>query len=140
MSPRAQRWLIGAAAGAAAFLASLHHGEARERHHRHHHRHHHHVRHHDGRPGAWCGWFLARHFGLSDRRLWLAREWARFPRTSPHVGAVAVWPHHVGVIVGGTNGHWIILSGNDGHRVRTRERSVAHAIAFVQPPMRTGAL
>ena len=87
-----------------------------------------------GCPRAWCGCWLARHLGLSDKRLWLAIEWARrFPRTSAHVGAVAVWPHHVGQIVGGRPGHWIVLSGNDGHRVRRRERSTRGVVAFVNP-------
>jgi hypothetical protein len=32
--------------------------------------------------------------------------------------------------VGQENGHWIVRSGNDGHAVRTRPRSLAGAIAF----------
>ena len=41
-----------------------------------------------------------------------------------------VWPHHVGKIVGQENGEWIIKSGNDGHTLRTRPRSIAGAIAI----------
>jgi hypothetical protein len=41
-----------------------------------------------------------------------------------------VWRHHVGRIVGQENGQWIVQSGNDGHAVRTRARSIAGAIAF----------
>jgi hypothetical protein len=41
-----------------------------------------------------------------------------------------VWPHHVGKIVGRAGGQWIVQSGNDGHAVRTRPRSIAGAIAF----------
>ena len=49
--------------------------------------------------------------------------------TSPQVGAVVVWRHHVGEIVGhASNGQWIVRSGNDGGAVRTRARSVAGAI------------
>ncbi len=48
----------------------------------------------------------------------------------PSVGAIVVWRHHVGKIVGQENGQWIVQSGNDGHAVRTRARSVAGAIAF----------
>jgi hypothetical protein len=39
---------------------------------------------------------------------------------------------HVGKIVGHENGQWIVQSGNDGHAVRTRPRSLAGAIAFRQ--------
>jgi hypothetical protein len=41
-----------------------------------------------------------------------------------------VWAHHVGKIVGHENGMWIIQSGNDGNRVRTRPLSIAGAIAI----------
>jgi len=41
-----------------------------------------------------------------------------------------VWPHHVGKIVGRENGQWIIESGNDGHALRSRPRSIVGAIAF----------
>jgi hypothetical protein len=90
-----------------------------------------------GRPAdcygiAWCGCWLARALGLSNPALNLAANWAHWgrPAGGPHVGAVVVWPHHVGRIVGGSNGHWLIQSGNDGNAVRTRYRSVANAIAF----------
>jgi hypothetical protein len=44
---------------------------------------------------------------------------------------MVVWSHHVGMITGRTaNGQWIVKSGNDGHRVRERPRSIAGAIAF----------
>jgi hypothetical protein len=43
----------------------------------------------------------------------LARNWARWGRPSgPRVGAVVVWPHHVGMITGQTaDGRWIVRSG-----------------------------
>jgi hypothetical protein len=41
-----------------------------------------------------------------------------------------VWAHHVGKIVGRENGEWVIESGNDGHRIRTRPRSIGGAIAI----------
>lgn len=69
--------------------------------------------------------------GVSDAAYNLARNWAHWGHaTSPAVGVVVVWPHHVGRIVGGGPGHWIVESGNDGHAVRKRERSVNGAIAF----------
>jgi hypothetical protein len=61
----------------------------------------------------------------------LARNWARWGQAGPAgVGAVVVWPHHVGKIVGQEGGEWIVESGNDGNRVRTRPRSIAGAIAI----------
>lgn len=86
-----------------------------------------------GRPFAWCGWY-ARHnlVGVDPGPDYnLARNWARWGRAVlPTVGAIVVWSHHVGKIVGGSPGHWVIQSGNDGHAVRSRERSIAGAIAF----------
>ena len=60
----------------------------------------------------------------------VAWNWSTYGRaTSPQVGAVVVWRHHVGEIVGrASNGQWIVRSGNDGGAVRTRARSVAGAI------------
>ncbi|NJO24135.1 MAG: hypothetical protein HC868_15980 [Sphingomonadales bacterium] len=60
----------------------------------------------------------------------VAWNWRKYGRpTTPQVGAVVVWRHHVGEIVGqASNGRWIVRSGNDGGAVRTRARSVAGAI------------
>jgi hypothetical protein len=62
----------------------------------------------------------------------LARSWAHYGSNAggPAIGAIVVWRHHVGKIVGRENGQWIVQSGNDGHAVRTRPRSLAGAIAF----------
>lgn len=71
---------------------------------------------------------------VADAAYNLARNWAHYGHAaSPHVGAIVVWPHHVGKIVGQTRGQWVVLSGNDGHRVRERPRSLAGAIAFRDP-------
>jgi hypothetical protein len=85
-----------------------------------------------GRPSAWCGWWLGNHLGLSDRKLWLARNWASVGHNAgqPDVGVVVVWRHHVGIITGRSGSGWIVKSGNDGHAVRERVRSIAGAIAF----------
>lgn len=90
---------------------------------------------HGGRPRAWCGWWLGRELGMSDRRLWLARNWASVGRNAggPSVGAVVVWRHHVGIITGRVGNQWIVKSGNDGHGVRERPRSISGAIAFRRP-------
>jgi hypothetical protein len=61
----------------------------------------------------------------------LARNWARWGHGgAPGVGAVVVWPHRVGKIVGKEGAMWVIESGNDGHQIRTRPQSIAGAIAI----------
>jgi hypothetical protein len=93
-----------------------------------------HGRHYARHGGAWCGAYMRRVFGVSDARLNLARNWAGVGSSAggPQIGAVVVWPHHVGVIRGGPNGagEWLVESGNDGGAVRTRYRSLRGAIAF----------
>ena len=94
----------------------------------------------DPRPGAWCGWYARHHLVGRDpgRRFNLAREWARYGSRSPRpvVGVIVAWFHHVGKIVGprDRHGRWLVKSGNDSGRVRTRYRSVAGAIAFRLEP------
>jgi hypothetical protein len=60
----------------------------------------------------------------------VAWNWRTYGRpASPQVGAVVVWRHHVGQIVGqASDGRWLIQSGNDGGRVRTRPRSIAGTV------------
>ena len=81
------------------------------------------------RPGKWCGWYLRTQKG-GGPELKLAANRARWgsAASGPHVGAVVVWPHHVGEITGqASNGQWVVRSGNDGGRVRERAQSVAGA-------------
>jgi hypothetical protein len=84
------------------------------------------------RPAAWCGWEMRRLVGADPGPSFnLARNWAHWGRPGPAgIGAVVVWPHHVGKIVGRRDGEWVIESGNDGHALRTRPRSIAGAIAI----------
>jgi hypothetical protein len=136
--------LTVAAAAIVMFAQSAH---AREYHHRHHHQHHMAAsrgasgrsesavayRGRDrGRPAAWCGWEMRRLVGADPGPSYnLARNWAHWGRPgAAGVGAVVVWPHHVGKIVGRENGQWIIESGNDGHALRSRARSIVGAIAI----------
>jgi hypothetical protein len=51
--------------------------------------------------GGPCGCVASEHiFGHSVRDLWKASSWYRFPRTSPHPGAVAIWgARHVEAVV-----------------------------------------
>ena len=86
-----------------------------------------------GRPAAWCGWYMRQQVGADPGPQYnLARSWAHYGSNAggPSVGTIVVWSHHVGKIVGRENGQWIVESGNDGHAVRTRPRSLAGAIAF----------
>jgi hypothetical protein len=84
------------------------------------------------RPAAWCGWEMRQLVGSDPGPSYnLARNWAHWGHAGPAgVGAVVVWPHHVGRIVGQAGGQWVIESGNDGHALRTRPRSIAGAIAI----------
>ncbi len=86
----------------------------------------------DARPAAWCGWEMRQLVGSDPGPAYnLARNWEHWGRPGPAgVGAVVVWPHHVGKIVGQEGGLWVIESGNDGHALRTRPRSIAGAIAI----------
>lgn len=81
------------------------------------------------RPRAWCGWWMRTQRG-GGAHLNLAWNWSKWGSPSgPQVGAVVVWRHHVGEIVGrASNGQWLVRSGNDGGAVRTRARSVAGAV------------
>jgi hypothetical protein len=85
-----------------------------------------------GRPSAWCGWEMRQLVGADPGPAFnLARSWARWGQPGPvGVGAVVVWSHHVGKIVGQQDGQWVIQSGNDGHAVRTRPRTLAGVIAI----------
>lgn len=81
------------------------------------------------RPGKWCGWYMRTQLG-GGPEFNLAANWRRYgSSTTPQVGAVVVWPHHVGIITGqASNGQWIVKSGNDSGRVRERARSVSGAV------------
>ena len=81
------------------------------------------------RPKRWCGWWMRTQKG-GGPKFNVAWNWRHYGRPSgPQVGAVVVWRHHVGMIVGrASDGRWIVKSGNDSNRVRTRARSVKGAV------------
>ncbi|MPZ58414.1 MAG: hypothetical protein GEU91_18365 [Rhizobiales bacterium] len=97
-----------------------------------------------GCPSLWCGcWAALKFLGLSPREskrrgLWRARAWAQIgrPAAGPAPGVIAVFARgrrggHVGIIRRVTGASRIVLlSGNDGGRVRQRERSTARVIAY----------
>ena len=122
------RTLLAATAVLCVFVSNA---QARPYHHHHGHSGRH--AHYAGRPSAWCGWYMRSQVGSDPGSSFnLARSWARYGSDAggPSVGAIVVWRHHVGKIVGQENGQWIVQSGNDGHAVRTRPRSLSGAIAF----------
>lgn len=88
-------------------------------------------------PRAWCGCWLARRFGLSDRALWNARHWASIGRPAfpGCVGCVAVLKRgrggHVGIVQGyGARGNPIILSGNHNNAVGVGIYPRARVLAY----------
>lgn len=138
-----------------ATAASAHH----YRHHEHHYRHRVHYSHSgeyldescrisrcgfehhasDPRPSQWCSWWLRQTLGVPLGVINnLALSWLHWGHPSrPEIGAVVIWSRghghgHVGIIRGGpdSRGRWLIESGNDGHAVRTRYRSIAGAVGI----------
>jgi len=88
-----------------------------------------------GFRGAWCGAFMvmiARREGrAAPPAPLLARSWARAGRPSgPVVGAIAVMPHHVGVVAAVAPGKVLLVSGNHGHRVAEGWYSTHRIIAY----------
>ena len=89
---------------------------------------------------VWCGRFMAMVAPNAAARLRnpnTARDWAALPRTSPHVGAIAVLSRgrrggHVGVVSGfSSRGDPIIVSGNHGRLVGEGTYPLSRVIAFV---------
>ena len=62
------------------------------------------------RPAAWCGWAMRQLVGSDPGTVVQSRAQlgALGPFRPGGVGAVVVWPHHVGKIVGQQNGQWIV--------------------------------
>jgi hypothetical protein len=89
----------------------------------------------DPRPKAWCGWWLRHYLGVADRAYNRASQWIHYGTNAhgPGSGVIVVWWHHVGIITGGSMDHWVVKSGNDGHAVQERERSLRGVIAYRLP-------
>jgi hypothetical protein len=71
---------------------------------------------------VWCGVFMrlvVRQAGLPDNPAGnLARSWAHYGRpTGAQPGAIAVMPHHVGIVLAIQGDRVLVRSGNHGHRV-----------------------
>ena len=69
------------------------------------------------RRSQWCAAFL-RHIGVKGPVDDRAISFRNLPHVSPQVGAIAVFPHHVGIVTGFDRGYPVIISGNsNGRRV-----------------------
>lgn len=87
-----------------------------------------------GCPHAYCGCGASIYvFGENRRDLWPARAWYRFPHVSARVGAVAVRPHHVAVIIGGSPGAWLLHDGNSGNGLTREHVRDLRGYTFVDP-------
>lgn len=109
-----------------------------------HHRHSHHISgsysghsaaFSDGRPSAWCGWFLRKQVPSDPGPQYnLARQWLNYgtKASGPLPGVIAVWPHHVAMIVGYDNNRhqWITHEGNWRHREHLGPRSLSGVIGW----------
>lgn len=91
------------------------------------------------RGRQWCGEFMGlvvrQNGGQVPEGYAKASSWAKLPRTTERVGAVAVMPHHVGIVTGQCEGGGVqIISGNFG-RAKVGEGCIPRSriIAFVQP-------
>ena len=88
-----------------------------------------------GFHGPWCGAFMAMIARATGHAVpngaYRARSWAALPRTSPHVGAIVVFRHHVALVAGFRNGTPLLLGGNQGHRVSIHPMR-RHALAYVE--------
>jgi len=73
-----------------------------------------------------CG-ASVRVFGEAIRNLFLARNWFKFPKTSPASGMVAVRHHHVFVLDRHVKGNtWLVFDYNSGgHQSRYHERNIS---------------
>ncbi len=90
-----------------------------------------------GFHGPWCGAqmrLVAKHEGYKvPRGYLLARNWLHAgPHIPPRVGAVAVLPHHVGIVSAVHRRTVTLLSGNHGHRVGFGKYPKAAILAFVE--------
>lgn len=92
-----------------------------------------------GCPRLWCGCYMAlKVFGKHRRDLWYAKNWLKFPRTSPSPGAIAVLHRpgggHVGIVQHIlSNGDPVLKSGNTSGGVAIARYSKYRVIAYVKP-------
>jgi hypothetical protein len=87
----------------------------------------------DQRPSRWCGWWMRHHLQYGGPSLNLAINWAHvgMPAPGPAPGVIGVNRHHVFQVVEVTGTNRVLaISGNDGKRVRIRERRTNGVVAW----------
>jgi hypothetical protein len=84
------------------------------------------------RRSLWCAAFL-RFLGVSGPVDDRAISFSHLRHVSPQVGAIAVYPHHVGIVTGFSGGYPIIISGNSYGRRVYEGRYPRTPIAYVTP-------
>jgi hypothetical protein len=81
------------------------------------------------RKGGPCGCEASKLvYGHSVRDLWLVSNWRKFPRTTGHVGAAALWGNHHVEIVVADKGDRVDTAGSVGFTNVPKNR-----LTFVQP-------
>ena len=92
-----------------------------------------------GQSRAWCAVFanmVLKRTGFHGTGSAAAVSFARYgrPAAGPAPGVIAVWPHHVGFVVGsGGPGRIRVVSGNHNHRVEESTYSTRSVMAFRYP-------
>jgi uncharacterized protein (TIGR02594 family) len=87
----------------------------------------------------WCAVFanmILRRAGFSGTGSAAARSFAQYgrPASGPAPGVIAVWPHHVGFVVGAAGpGRIRVVSGNHNHRVDESVYATHSVMAFRYP-------
>jgi len=87
----------------------------------------------------WCAVFanmILAHAGFSGTGSAAARSFAQYgrPASGPAPGVIAVWPHHVGFVVGSAGpGRIRVVSGNHNHRVDESVYATRSVMAFRYP-------
>lgn len=92
-----------------------------------------------GQKRAWCAVFanmVLKRTGFHGTGSAAAVSFARYGRAAsgPAPGVIAVWPHHVGFVVGSIGpGRIRVVSGNHNHRVEESTYPTRSVIAFRYP-------
>jgi uncharacterized protein (TIGR02594 family) len=92
-----------------------------------------------GQSRAWCAVFanmVLKRTGFHGTGSAAAVSFARYghPAAGPAPGVIAVWPHHVGFVVGsGGPGRIRVVSGNHNHRVEESTYATRSVLAFRYP-------
>lgn len=84
------------------------------------------------RRTQWCAAFL-RHLGVKGPVDDRAISFSHLPHVSPQVGAIAVFPHHVGIVTGFDGPYPILISGNSTGRRVYEGTYPRRPLAYVMP-------